>query len=151
MSAPTTRPLFTLSLEVGAPFDLRHPDGTGKYIFHVTGGHFSGARLKGRVLPVSGDWVAVESGYARIDVRLLMETDDGALVYMTYRGINTIGPEHRAKMAAGEDLDPASYYFRTAPMFETADARYDWLNRVVAIGVGERTRTEVRYAVHEVL
>lgn len=149
MSALDTRPLFDLSLEVGAPFDLRHPEGTGKYIFHVTGGRFEGERLRGRVLPVSGDWVTVERGYARIDVRLLMETDDGALIYMTYRGINTIGPEHRAKMAAGEALDPASYYFRTAPMFETADARYDWLNRVVAVGVGERTPTEVRYAVHE--
>ncbi|WP_375691642.1 DUF3237 domain-containing protein [Pseudooceanicola sp. LIPI14-2-Ac024] len=151
MTGVPTRPLFDLSLEVGAPHDLRGADGHGKLIFHVTGGRFDGDRLRGRVLPVSGDWVVAAPGQSRVDVRLLLETDDGALVYMTYRGVHTLGAEHRAELAAGRDLDPASYYFRTAPMFETAADRYDWLNRVVAVGIGERTRSEVRYTVHEVL
>lgn len=151
MTGIATRPLFELELEVGAPFDLRQTDGTGRMIFHVTGGAFRGDRLRGRVLPVSGDWVTAGTDHARVDVRLLLEVDDGALVYMTYRGVHTLGAAHRAQLAAGEALDPASYYFRTAPMFETADARHAWLNRLVAVGIGERTRTAVRYAVHEVL
>ncbi len=147
----STAPLFKLTLDVGPPFDLRHADGKGKYIFHVTGGSFDGDRLRGRVLPVSGDWVIVEKGYARVDVRLLLQTEDDVLIYMTYRGIHTLGAAHRERLAAGQALDPASYYFRTAPMFETAAPAYDWLNRVVSVGVGERTLTHVEYNVFEVL
>ncbi|EAQ05193.1 hypothetical protein OB2597_07905 [Pseudooceanicola batsensis HTCC2597] len=146
-----TRPLFDLSLEVGPAHDMRGPDGTGRLIYHVTGGAFDGARLRGRVLPVSGDWVRAEAGFGRIDVRLMLETDGGALIYMRYEGINTLGPEHRARLAEGKPLDPESYYFRTAAHFETADEGCDWLNRVVAVGVGSRTPSGVEYAVHEVL
>lgn len=146
-----TEPLFDLQLEVGPPWDLRKPDGTGRYIFHVTGGSFTGARLRGRVLPASGDWVRVEAGYARVDVRLLLECDDGALIYMTYQGVHTLGDKHRAQLAAGQPLDPDSYYFRTAPMFETAAPAYEWLNAVVAIGLGKRTAAHVEYEVLELL
>lgn len=146
-----TQPLFDLTLEVGPGHDLRRPDGWGRLIYHVTGGQFSGERLRGRVLPVSGDWVRTEPGAGRLDVRLLLEAEDGAKIYMRYEGINTLGPAHREKLARGEALDPESYYFRTAAFFETVAPGYDWLNRVVAVGVGTRTAPGVTYAVHEVL
>jgi hypothetical protein len=38
-----------------------------------------------------------------------------------------------------------------APLFETAAPKYDWLNRVVAIGIGSRTRTQVCYRVYAIL
>jgi hypothetical protein len=31
----------------------------------------------------------------------------------------------------GEVVDPTSYYFRINPLFETASAKYDWINRVI--------------------
>ena len=51
----------------------------------------------------------------------------------------------------GEAVDPSEYYFRVAPFFETASEKYGWLNRVLALGVGHRTRSQVGYRVYAVL
>jgi hypothetical protein len=51
----------------------------------------------------------------------------------------------------GEAVDPASYYFRIAPLFETAAANYDWINRIVALGIGHRQADGPIYSVFEVL
>ncbi len=48
-----------------------------------------------------------------------------------------------ARIAQGEEVDPALYYFRTAPVFETAAPRYDWLNRTVAVCSAVRTAERV--------
>jgi hypothetical protein len=54
-------------------------------------------------------------------------------------------------MQKGEVVDAASYYFRTNPLFETSATKYDWINRVVAIGVGHRRAEGPVYSVFEVL
>ncbi|MWB76506.1 DUF3237 family protein [Pseudooceanicola sp. 216_PA32_1] len=151
MDSIPARHLFDLSLEVGPPLDLRGADGTGRCVFHVPGGTFAGERLRGSVLPVSGDWLTTERGYSRVEVRAMLRTDDNALIYMTYGGINTLTAAIRDRIAGGEDVDAGEYYFRTAPMFETAAPQYDWLNRVVAVGMGKRTGAGVEYRVCEVL
>jgi hypothetical protein len=57
-----------------------------------------------------------------------------------------------ARIENDEVVDPASCYFRIAPMFETAAANHDWINRVLAVGAGDRlTRGPVVYSVIEVL
>jgi hypothetical protein len=56
-----------------------------------------------------------------------------------------------ARLAAGEVVDPKTYYFRIAPVFETASKKYDWLNRIVAVGTGRRDPTGPTYSVEEVL
>jgi hypothetical protein len=56
-----------------------------------------------------------------------------------------------ARLAKGEAVDPASYYFRTTPVFETASPRYDWLNRIVAVASGRRESSGPVYEVYEVL
>jgi hypothetical protein len=55
------------------------------------------------------------------------------------------------RMDKGEAVDAASYYFRTNPLFETAATKYDWINRVVAVGVGHRRTDGPVYSVFEVL
>jgi hypothetical protein len=56
-----------------------------------------------------------------------------------------------ARLAKGDAVDPSEMYFRIAPRFETADARYTWPNRLLAIGIGERLPNGPRYHLHEVL
>ena len=86
-----------------------------------------------------------------LDVRLTLETDDGALIYMTYRGMRH-GPEAVMKrMAAGERVDPADYYFRIQPWFETASPDHAYLNRMVCIGLGDRLEKGPKYTIHEIL
>jgi len=111
----------------------------------ITGGEVSGARLSGRVLPGGADWQVVRpDGVASIDARYTIETHDGALVYVRNQGYRHGPPEVIARLAAGEAVDPALYYMRTTPWFETGDARYAWLNRTVCVGSGERLAAAVR-------
>ena len=51
----------------------------------------------------------------------------------------------------GEEVDPASYYFRINPVFEAPTGKYEWLNRVLAIGTGHRFASGPVYSVFEVL
>jgi hypothetical protein len=84
-------------------------------------------------------------------VRITLETDDGQLIYMTYRGIRHGPAEVMARLAKGEAVDPASSYFRTTPAFETASQKYDWLNRIVSVASGRREKSGPVYEVYEVL
>jgi len=114
-------------------------------IIPITGGEVSGARLSGRVLPGGADWQIVRpDGVAYLDARYTIETHDGALVYVRNRGYRHGPPDVVARLAAGEPVDPARYYMRTTPWFETGDARYAWLNRTVCVGSGERLAAAVR-------
>jgi hypothetical protein len=90
-------------------------------------------------------------GTTALDVRLNLKTDDGALISMTYRGIRHGPDDVMQRMNKGEVVDAASYYFRTNPLFETAATKYDWINRVVAIGLGHRRADGPVYSVFEVL
>ena len=85
------------------------------------------------------------------DVRVLLKTDDDALILLTYRGVRH-GPDAvMARIAAGEAVAPEEYYLRTVLQFETASETYDWLNRILAVGVGRREPNGVTYDVFEIL
>ena len=93
-------------------------------IFPIIGGSFEGERLRGKVLPGGDDWTVKRSdGVIELDLRITLETDDGALVYMTFEGIR-------------DDGAPGAPYFRTLPRFETAEPKYSFLNRLLAVGTG---------------
>jgi len=121
----------------------------------VTGGTLTGERLAGRVLPFGGDFALIAAdGCLHIDVRAGFETADGARIYASYGGRLFVPPEHAAVLAdpaLRETMDPSNYYFRTAPVFETGDARYAWLNRILAVGMGRLTPTGVAYRIYEIL
>jgi hypothetical protein len=111
----------------------------------------SGERLAGRVLPGGADWQVIRAdGVAELDARYTLETDDGALVYVTNRGVRHGPAEVIRRLAAGEPVDPALYYMRTTPWFETGDARYAWLNRIVCVATGARRATAVELEVFEI-
>jgi len=148
-----TRHLFTLAADVPSIADLgATPLGTRR-IANVTGGTFKGERLSGRILPApGGDWILVRpDGATILDVRVTLETDDRQLIYMTYRGVRHGPADVMARLARGESVDPASYYFRTTPVFETAAPKYDWLNRIVSVATGRREANGPVYEVYEVL
>lgn len=119
----------------------------------VAGGEFAGDRLRGTVLAHAGsDWLLERSdGAFQQDARVTLETDDHALIAMSYRGVRHASADVAARMARGEQVDPTDYYLRTSPFFETASDRYGWLNRIVSIGVGERLPDGVSYQVFEIL
>jgi len=118
----------------------------------VKGGTFEGPKLKGTVLPGGGDWLVERADGSRaLDVRITLRTDDGALIYAHYSGRFHSEPAVTQRLLRGDPVDPAEYYFRTAPFFETASSKYDWLNRIMAVGIGTRAPTMVSYTVYAIL
>jgi hypothetical protein len=122
-----------------------------RQIVPVTGGSFEGPRLKGQVLAGGGDWLLVRpDGVGEIDVRATLQTDDGALIYVTYRGYLTNILELLPRWAAGEPIPHEEYYLMITPYFETSAAQYAWLQQVVAIGMGSLIQGGVSYQVFAV-
>ena len=144
--------LFEMRLQVGAPQALGATPAGKRYIAYVTGGTFEGPKIMGRALPGGGDWVVVRPDRVfQLDVRLTLQTDDGALIYTTYRGARHGSREVMSKIAAGEPVDAGDYYFRTTPYFETGSDSYAWLNGIVSVGIGQDIPGGVIYRVHRIL
>src|SRR3546814_17362298 len=81
-------------------------------------------------------------GGTQLDVRRTLETGDGALIYMTYKGLRHGPADVMARLAAGEVVDPGLLYFRTTPFFETAaDGTYAWMNTSCFVSTGRREPT----------
>ena len=119
----------------------------------VAGGRFEGPKLRGIVLPGGADWIIGRpDGSTSLDMRIVLETDDGAAIGVTCRGMRH-GREAvvTARFNAGVLVEPAEYYFRTSVAFDTAAPKYDWLNRVIAIGTGSRPPEGPVYEIFEVL
>lgn len=101
---------------------------------------FVGPRINAAAVPgvAGGDWPLVRSdGSLLLDVRLNLRTDDGADIYVTYAGIGTRG-------------DDGLFDIRTAPLFQTGDPRYAWLNDVLGVGIGRSNPTGVVYDIYAV-
>lgn len=144
--------LFEMSADIEPPQPVGTTPAGKRYIAYVCGGTFEGPRLKGRVLPGGGDWVLVRSDRVfQLDVRITLETDDGALIYTTYRGARHGSGDVMRRIAAGEPVRADEYYFRTTPYFETGAENYAWLNGIVAVGIGEDRPGGVTYQVHQIL
>ncbi len=150
-----SRFLMTLQVGVGA-VTLQNigavPTGTRRTA-PLSGGHFEGPRLRGQVLPGgSADWQLLRGdGVLEMDLRITLETDDGALISLTSFGLRHGPPEVMAAIARGEKVDPASYYFRTTPRFATAHPKYAFLNSLVAVASGDRRAEGPIYTIDELL
>lgn len=144
--------LFRIVLSVGAPQMVGTARNGELRIVPVTGGSAEGPRFKGEVLPGSAaDWLRVDpDGTAHMDVRLTLRAEGGGLVYMHYSGIRTGAPEVLRRLNAGEAVDPSEYYFRTAIRFETGAPDLAWMNRILAVGVGQRPPSGPTYDVYAV-
>jgi hypothetical protein len=152
LKALRTRPLFVMRLDVRKLQIVGATPSAFRRIGVVPGGSFEGERLSGEVLDGGSDWQTVRSdGATTLNVRLVLKAKDEALISMTYRGIRYGPPDVVARIEKGEVVDPTSYYFRINPLFETAAANYDWINRVVAVGIGHRREDGPIYSIFEVL
>lgn len=120
-------------------------------IIGVTGGTFAGPRLSGRVLPGGADWQVIRAdGVAYLDARYTLETGDGALIYVNNKGYRHGPQDVIQRLARGEEIDPALYYMRATPWFETSAPRYAWLNRTICIASGARRAAAVELDFFEV-
>lgn len=147
-----TRALFTLFVQVRKPQIVgSSPDGYRR-IGVIANGSFEGERLSGEVIEGGSDWQRLRpDGATTIDVRLVLRTRDEALIAMQYRGFRHGPADVLARLDRGEVVDPAEYYMRICPFFETAAPQYQWLNRIIAVGIGHRNAQGALYSLFEIL
>jgi Protein of unknown function (DUF3237) len=135
----TLVPLCTMTLILGKAVDAGNTPAGQRMAAQITSGEVSG-RLNGTVAgAASSDWFTVTPGGLILpDVRLAIETGDGAVVLIRYAG--------RLLFVPGQE----SVAF-TAPVFETGDPRYQWLNPVQAVGKGIMSAdlSRIEYEVYE--
>jgi hypothetical protein len=147
-----TQPLFVMRLDVKPIVVVGQTPGPFRRVGIVPSGTFSGDRLSGTVLDGGSDWQTVrDDGSTTLDVRLLLKTNDDVTIAMSYRGVRHGPAELIQRLESGQAIDPASYYFRITPIFEAPAGRYEWLNRIIAVGTGHRFENGPVYSVFEVL
>ncbi len=104
----------------------------------ITGGRFEGPNLQGTVLNVGADWIKARADGTRdLDVRVTLKTDDEALIYMSYKGIISRSEQ--------------GMYWRVVPVFETDASKYDYLTKMISVGIGKRIDGKTAYSIYRVL
>ena len=107
----------------------------------VTGGTFEGPKIKGTAKNFGADWAVFRhDNVFVVDVRLLLETHDGAIVHMHYDGIVDVTEDQLKRILGGLPTEAAPRV-HTAPRFETGHENYLWLNRVAGAAIGELRST----------
>jgi hypothetical protein len=141
---------YYANLEPGLDLGEDGPFGR-RVIVEVTGGEFNGSKLNGKFRNLgAADWAIFDrDGLGHLDVRLTMETDDGAMIYLQYFGRLVANEAVTAALTEGADCDWGQTHFFTQPRFETGDPRYKWLNRVVAVSEGRLVGGRVEYKVYQ--
>lgn len=144
---PTLTHSFTLNITLGTPIEMGMGRAGKRRIIPITGGTASGT-IAGKVLNLGADWQTVfADGATHLDTRYALETDDGAVIEIVNVGTRHGPPDAMARLAAGEKVDPASYYMRTSARLETGHDAYAWVNHrlFVCAGVRHPSRIEIAY------
>jgi len=133
---------YELLFEVKAVLDTpirvgKTPLGT-RSIHPVKSGTIEGPKIKGELLPNGGDWLlTLDSTTAKLDVRAVIKTVEGEIIYISYSGFRHKNPD-------------GTYNYRTNPIFETSSKKYDWLNYTIAVGVGRKIEGGLAYYIYAI-
>lgn len=143
---------FELRAGVETPQEVGETPAGRRRFIPISGGSFEGPRLRGIVMPGGADAQVIRpDGVTDLVARYTLKADDGTLIYVVNRGLRHGPPEVMARVAKGESVDPALYYFRTTPVFEVSAGPHDWLNRSIFVGTGARYAAEVHVRYFRVL
>ncbi|MEH6542509.1 MAG: DUF3237 domain-containing protein [Porticoccaceae bacterium] len=146
------KPLLTMHADLKPPVDVGPGPYGNRMIFDVIGGTFTGDKLRGTLLPSGGDWILIdEQGVGKLDVRITLQTEDGALLYVQYHGVLAMNEAVNVAIGGGKAMDFGDTYFMTQPRVETGDERYRWLNDIVAVAEGRVVDHAVEYKVYQLV
>ena len=133
---------FSVRIKLSRPRFIRPTTmGSERAAIYAESGEFAGPNIRGVVVPMSGgDFPLVRpDGVIDFDARYLLETHDGALIYLQNRGYRWAAPEVNERMRRNEPADPSEYYMRVSPKFDVPAGPYDWLAKHVFVGLGEKS------------
>ena len=116
-----------------------HPGNTPfgeRNIVPITGGTFSGPKIRGKILPGGWDWqLTTKNGCVSIQANYMIQTDDRAVINVDNRGALCSPSEKHSRNL-------------TSPRFEAPLGAYDWLNSGAYVGTLEGTQIDGKPAVH---
>ena len=137
--APTLTYVFTVKVTLDPAVEVGPSEGGRRRFIAITGGEVYGPRLHGKVLPGGGDWQTIlPEGLTKVEAHYFLKTDSGAVIEVTNPGLRTATADVVERLAKGENVDPALYYFRTTPSFRVAGGELDWLARHAFVARGIR-------------
>jgi hypothetical protein len=150
-TAPPLDFLMAISAEVGELVNMGAAPFGERRVVYITGGAFAGPLLRGDVM-AGADWqVARRDGALELDARYALREARGGLVQVISQGLRHGPPEVLARLARGEEVDPASYFFRTFMRFETGAAELAFLNTTLAVATAVRHARRVELRCFKVL
>jgi hypothetical protein len=143
---------LTMRVDLAAPQIIGAGPLGVRVVGGVTAGTVRGHRLNGSITGPGADWMLIgPDGFGRVDVRIQIETDDGAVIYVRYEGLIELNSASSAAlMDRAAETSWGDQYFRTTPRFETGDERYAWLNRTVFVARGRVVTGGLEYEVFRV-
>lgn len=135
-------PFGTMTAHLRRPFVLAGTPSGDRMVYEVESGCIESDRLQAKMVgQASADWLLVgPEGTGTIDVRVMCQTTDGALIFIQYNG--------RVDLTDGIQRGLKKPLYAT-PRFETGDPRYAWLNRIQAVGKGRMDGAVLTYQLFE--
>jgi lipocalin len=146
MITPELEFVFAAEGKLAAPLQIGATYEGQRRIIPILDGTFDGPRIKGTFVSIgAADWQYTRGdGVTQADATYAIQTDDGVIIQVQNYGLRH-GPEAvMQRLAAGEDVDPAAYYFRTNPRFKAPDGKYDWLNKAIFVASGARYASAIK-------
>jgi Protein of unknown function (DUF3237) len=145
MIKPDLEFVYEATGALGTPIPIGEtPDGTRR-IIPIFSGPVVGPKINGELISGGADWqVTRTDGVTVADATYALRTDDGVVIQIHNKGLRHGPPEVMARLAAGEGVDPAEYYFRTIPEFIAPVGKYDWMNKSVFVCAGARYAESIK-------
>jgi hypothetical protein len=146
MIKPELEFVYEATGSLGTPVPIgTTPDGTRRIIPIFEGGQVEGPLIKGQMMGNAADWQLTRpNGVTVADAIYALKTDDDVIIQIRNKGLRHGPPDVMARLVAGEEVDPADYYFRTIPEFIAPVGKYDWMNRSIFVCSGARFATSIK-------
>ena len=148
---PVLRHVADLAITLDPTCEMGQGRAGKRRITPIVGGRVSGPALNGDILNIGADWQTVfDSGLAELDTCYAFRTDDGAVIEIRNFGYRHGPDDVMQRVAAGDQVDPSSYYMRTHARLETGHPDYAWVNNTLFVGVGGRKAASVQLALYAI-
>lgn len=148
---PQLRHVADFEVQLSPITEMGRGRGGRRRIVPIVGGRVSGPCFSGEILDVGADWQTIfDSGLAQLDTRYAFRTDDGAVIEVRNFGFRHGPGAVMKRIAAGENVDPSTYYMRTHARLETGHPDYEWVNNTLFAGVGARLGSKVMLSLYAI-
>lgn len=132
--------IFEAQGRLARPIDMGVTHQGVRRIIPILEGSFEGPNIRGTfITDGAADWqYSRADGVTQAEATYALRTDDGVVIMVTNYGLRHGSDEVIRRLAAGEQVSPSEYYFRTNPRFIAPAGRYEWLNKSIFIASGAR-------------